>query len=223
MKNNAKNNIITIDGPAASGKGTVARRVAQALKFAYVDTGAIYRLVAKTCLDNKIGFDSEEAVVAAAQKMALRLNVADFDNPTIRSDDVGNGASKIAAMPSVRAALLQIQRNLAHSPPKLTNGMVALGAVMDGRDIGTVVCPDADFKFFITASPQIRAERRTKELQSKGISCTYETVLQDMQERDARDSDRDIAPLKPADDAQVIDTSSLSVDEVFNTIMKKVS
>lgn len=222
MSMSTENNIIAIDGPAASGKGTVARQVAAAMNYAYIDTGAIYRLVAKTCLDSNIDLNEENAVIKAAQEMAQRLTVADFDNPAIRSDEVGNGASKVAAMPNVRAALLQIQKDMAYNPPKLASGMAADGSVMDGRDIGTVVCPDAKYKFFITANTEIRAERRTKELQSKGISCSYEAVLQDMRERDARDSGRETAPMIPADDAQVIDTSSLSIEEVFNLIMEKV-
>jgi cytidylate kinase len=217
------NNIVTIDGPAASGKGTVARRVAAALNYAYIDTGAIYRLVAKACLDNGIALENEDDVIKAAQDMASKVTVADFDNPAIRTDDVGNGASKVAAMPKVRAALLQIQKDMAVNPPKLADGEQAKGSVMDGRDIGTVVCPDAKYKFFITANTEIRAQRRTKELQSKGISCTYEAVLQDMRERDARDSGRKTAPMKPADDAQVIDTSSFSVDQVFDQIMQKLA
>lgn len=216
---NSGYNIITIDGPAASGKGTVARRVADALDYAYIDTGAIYRLVAKACLDAGVDLSNEQAVIEQAEELSTRITVQDFQNPDIRSDEVGSAASQIAAMAGVRAALLLIQKNMAHHPPALADGRAAKGAVMDGRDCGTVICPAARYKFFITAKTEVRAERRTKELQSKGVSCTYEAVLQDMRKRDERDSGRKDAPMKPAKDAITIDTSALNSDQVFEAIM----
>jgi len=212
--------IITIDGPAASGKGTLARRVATALGYAYIDTGAIYRLVAKSCLDKDVNLNDENAVITVAKDMAPHISISDFDDPSIRAENVSNAASKLAALGELRTALLDIQREMAKTPPVLASGEAAKGSVLDGRDTGTIICPNATHKFFITADTPIRADRRYKELQSKGISCSYESVLQDMLQRDERDSGRKDAPMKPAEDAHIMDTSSFSSDQVFAKIMK---
>jgi cytidylate kinase len=214
--------IITIDGPAASGKGTIARRIADALGYAYIDTGAFYRLVGKACLDQSISLDDETSVTRVTKELSSKITLADFGDPAIRSEAVGQAASKVAPYPTMRAALLDTQRQLAKNPPLLLSGEAAKGTVFDGRDTGTVVCPDADFKFFITAETAIRAERRTKELQSKGIQCSYDAVLQDMLQRDKRDSGRDTAPMTPAEDAEVIDTSSMTADQVFETVLAAI-
>lgn len=206
--------IIAIDGPAASGKGTLARNLAKHLNYAYLDTGALYRTVAKIVLDAGADPANEAAAHEAAltlQKMVTPDLLAD---PAIRNDEVGNAAAKVAAIPAVRQALLDLQRNFAKNPPDQR-----LGVVLDGRDIGTVICPDAQAKLFIVADPEIRAQRRTKELQAKGLNVTYEAVLADMRARDERDAGRKGAPLKPADDAVVLDTTKLSEQQVFQAAL----
>ncbi|GAB6051793.1 (d)CMP kinase [Magnetospira thiophila] len=198
--------IIAIDGPAAAGKGTLARRLAAHLGYAYLDTGLLYRATGWKVLQG--GGDPED--VAAATRAAEALDPIDLDNPDLRSDAAAQAASKVSAVPGVRAALLQFQRDFAHRPP---HG--APGAVLDGRDIGTVVCPGALAKLFVTAAVEVRAERRLKELLERGIEAIPARVLEDMKERDARDSSRADAPLKPADDAMRLDTSDLDADTVF--------
>ncbi len=209
--------IIAIDGPAASGKGTIGRKIAQKLNFAFLDTGALYRAVAHIVLTAGHDPSDEAAALAAAQTLKDTLKPGDLDNPALRTDDVGSAASKVAAFEPVRSALFNLQRDFAQNPPE---GFT--GAVLDGRDIGTVICPDADAKLFITASTEIRAERRYKELQSKGIGVTKAAILTDMRERDERDSTRGTAPLKPAEDAQILDTSDLSADEAFDQALALV-
>ncbi len=198
--------IIAIDGPAAAGKGTLARRVAEALGYAYLDTGSLYRATAKKVLDQEIDPDDEQGCTV----VALNLTPADLTVAGLRSEEVGQAASKVSAIPGVRSALLRFQRDFAANPP---DGKT--GAVLDGRDIGTVVCPDADIKFFVTASTEVRAERRFKELREAGEDVIYARVLEEMRERDERDTNRAVAPLKPAEDATVIDTSGLDADQVF--------
>lgn len=198
--------IIAIDGPAAAGKGTLARRIAEAFGFAYLDTGSLYRATAKKVLDQAIDPDDEQGCTV----VALNLTPGDLDVEGLRTEAVGQAASKVSAIPGVRSALLRFQREIAANPP----GGKA-GAVLDGRDIGTVVCPDADVKFFVTASTEVRAERRFKELRDAGEDAIYARVLEEMRERDARDTNRAVAPLKPAEDATVIDTSGLDADQVF--------
>lgn len=198
--------IVAIDGPAAAGKGTLARRLAQELGLAYLDTGLLYRAVGFAVL--AAGADPEDP--AAAVRAAKALKPEALSNPDLRTDTVANAASKVSAIPGVRAELLEFQRNFAKSPPKGSNG-----AVLDGRDIGTVVCPGAEAKLFVTASPEVRAERRLKELQGRGLEAIYARVLQDMKERDARDSARAVSPLEPAKDAFVLDTSDLDAEAVF--------
>jgi cytidylate kinase len=198
--------IIAIDGPAAAGKGTLARRIAQHLGFAYLDTGLLYRATGKRVLE--AGADPEDA--AAAEREARALEPKDLERGDLRTDVVAQAASKVSAVPGVRAALLDFQRGFAAHPPG-----TAKGAVLDGRDIGTVVCPAADVKLFVTASDEVRAERRFKELQESGADVIYARVLEEMRERDARDRSRAVAPLEPAEDAILLDTSALNADAVF--------
>lgn len=198
--------IIAIDGPAAAGKGTLARRIAAAFDFAYMDTGSLYRATAKKVLDQAI--DPEDA--QGCTVVALNLTPEDLVVDGLRTEEVGQAASVVSVIPDVRAALLRFQRDVAANPP---DGKA--GAVLDGRDVGTVVCPDADVKFFITASAEVRAERRFKELREAGDDAIYARVLEEMRERDERDTNRAVAPLKPAEDATVIDTSGLDADQVF--------
>ena len=188
--------VIAVDGPAASGKGTLARRLAAHYGLRHLDTGLVYRAVGLKVLRD--GLDP----LAAAEAVTL----ADLDRPELRSEEVGQAASKFAAIPEVRTALRALQRRFAETPP---------GAVLDGRDIGTVVFPDAGAKIFIDASPELRAERRHRELLERGVASIYSRVLQDMKDRDARDRDRAVAPLIPATDALVIDSSTLDADGVF--------
>lgn len=207
--------IIAIDGPSASGKGTLAKALATALGYAYLDTGAVYRLVAKTILDQGLDPENREQAIKAATHVRDSFTLPQLDDPSLRQDTVAQATSKSSAHPEVRALLMDIQRGFA------ARGGHA-GAVLDGRDIGTVVCPDAAFKLFVTASPEIRAQRRFKELQNKGFTTTYEAVLQDMRERDARDSGRSAAPLKPAEDAVLFDTSDLTADKALEKALHLV-
>jgi cytidylate kinase len=197
--------IIAIDGPAASGKGTLARRLAAHFGFAHLDTGKLYRAAALHALES--GGDPDDADVAEAA--ARKVRAGDLGDPRLLDERVAQAASVVAAIPGVRAALAAFQRDFAHHPPG------GAGAVLDGRDIGTVICPNAEAKFFVTASPEARARRRHKELRDAGESAIYERVLQDMKNRDARDSARRTAPLVPADDAFVVDTTALDADAVF--------
>jgi CMP/dCMP kinase len=198
--------VITVDGPAAAGKGTLARRLAAHFGFDFLDTGTLYRGVGLSVLRQHLDPADEKAATAAAKALKPEILV----DPTIRAENTSTAASKVAAIPSVRAAILNWQRDFARDAASNSGG-----AVLDGRDIGTVVCPDADAKLFITASQEARAERRVKELQARGETAIYARVLQDMQERDARDQGRSISPTKPATDALVIDTSDLTADQVF--------
>ena len=197
--------IIAIDGPAAAGKGTLARRLADHLDFDFLDTGSLYRGVGLQVL--RAGGNPADPV--AAKAAAETLDLALLVDPALRHETSAQAASLVAAQPAVRAALLDFQRQFAHDPPG------GNGAVLDGRDVGTVVCPDAQVKLFITATVEARAKRRLAELQAAGQAAIWNAVLQDMRDRDARDSRRDVAPLKPAVDAVVIDTTSLSPDQVF--------
>lgn len=197
---------IAIDGPAASGKGTLARRLAERFDLAYLDTGAIYRAVARDVL--AAGQDPADAQAAAAT--AARLDSETLGDPRLRDEDVARAASVVAAHAPVRAALLAFQRRFAADPPGGKRG-----AVLDGRDIGTVVCPDAPLKLYITAGLEARADRRHKELTQRGEAQPFEDVLADLQARDARDSGRAAAPLKQAEDAVLIDTTALDAEGVF--------
>ncbi len=205
------NNIIAIDGPAASGKGTLARSLADTLDFAYMDTGALYRLVGFTVLERGGDPANSDEAVEAAHFCRDFFDPNLLENPALRLDESGQAASKVAVVPQVREALLDLQKGFAVRP-----GASYKGAILDGRDIGTVICPEAPVKLFISASDEVRAQRRTKELQSKGIEVTYGAVLKDMRERDARDAARAAAPMKPADDAIAIDTSDLTPAEILD-------
>jgi len=198
--------IIAIDGPAAAGKGTLGRRLAQHLNLAFLDTGGLYRAVALKVLDR--GADPSDP--AAAEAAAKAIQPSDLETPRLREDRVSQAASVVAAQPAVRAALLAFQRDFAHHPPPGFEG-----ALLDGRDIGTVVCPDATVKLFVTASAEARAMRRFKELQAAGVGIIYERVLQDIEQRDARDRERQTAPLRPAGDAIELDTTALDADAAF--------
>jgi len=206
--------MVAIDGPVAAGKGTLARKVAAHFGFAYLDTGALYRAVGSKVL--RLGGDPADAVFAA--KAAESLDAADLAAPDLRAEAVGLAASKVAAIPGVRAALLDYQRRYATQPPGGEPG-----AVLDGRDIGTVVCPKADLKLFVTASDSVRAERRHKELLSKGESIGFEQVLADLRRRDAQDQSRQTAPLKPAADAHLLDTSDLAIDAAAAAAIQMVA
>ena len=205
--------IIAVDGPVAAGKGTLARRLAAAADYAYLDTGSIYRAVAAKIL--AAGDDPEDHALAVRAAQALQPR--DLARGDLRREDVGQAASKVAANQGVRDALLAFQRRFAEVPPE-----GKAGAVLDGRDIGTVVCPEADVKFFLTASMEARAERRHKELLERGEESIYARVLQDLRERDARDSGRATAPMKAADDAIRLDTSGMDADQVFAAAMAEI-
>ncbi len=194
--------VIAIDGPAASGKGTLARRLAAHYGLPHLDTGLLYRATACTLLDEGLPLDDVEAAVGAARGLSL----TDFDETRLRARDMGEAASVVAAMAPVRAALIDMQRSFASRPE---------GAVLDGRDIGTVICPDASVKIFVTASPETRATRRALELAGRGEEADYAAILEDVKKRDARDSERSAAPLKAADDAVTLDTSELDIEEAF--------
>jgi len=206
--------IIAIDGPAASGKGTLARRLAAHLGYAHLDTGKIYRAVGLKML--RTGLDLEDPKAAAG--MAATLSHTDLDDPELAGDRAAEAASKVAALADVRAVLLDFQRTFAANPP---GGLP--GAVLDGRDIGTVVCPEADVKLFVTAAVEARAERRHKELLGRGIDIIYPTVLADLQRRDARDAGRSISPMRQAEDAIVIDSTNLDPDAAFERALAEVA
>ncbi len=199
--------IIAVDGSAASGKGTLAKRLAAHFDLAHLDTGGLYRALALYLMRQRISAETAEETVAAAAIADLDLRL--IDDPVIRDDAVAHMASVIAAMPAVRAGFLRLQRDFASTPP------VGTGAILDGRDIGSVVLPDAAIKFFVDADIEIRARRRTNELQAAGQSVMFRNVLADMQARDARDRGRTIAPLRAVEDAKQINTSDMDADQVF--------
>jgi cytidylate kinase len=205
--------IIAVDGPAASGKGTLAKRLAAHYGFAHLDSGKLYRAVALALLE--AGGDPNDA--AAATAVARRIRPEQVADPRLMEERVSDAASRVAAVPAVRAALLAFQQDFARNPPGQ-----AKGAVLDGRDIGTVVCPQADAKLFVTAAVEARAMRRFKELQAKGGGAIYGRVLQDMKLRDARDREREVAPLERAADAFELDTTSLDADAAFAAALRFV-
>lgn len=194
--------IIAIDGPLASGKGTLARALAAHFGLPHLDTGSIYRATALALIKNDIDPNNKEEAIKAAQNLDMS-NIIDSD---LRTAQVGAGASVVAAIPEVRKALFDFQRNFSANPK---------GAVLDGRDIGTVICPDADFKFFVTARPEVRAMRRLKELHASGDNITLEELTAQIIERDYRDANRNDAPLKPTETSIMLDTSDLGIDEVI--------
>jgi cytidylate kinase len=195
--------IIAIDGPAASGKGTLAKRLAEHLGFHCLDTGLLYRAVARDVAKRGFRLDDVWAAVAAARGLDPKA----LDDPDLRGTAAGDAASIVARIPEVRAALLAYQRDFSRRPP---------GSVLDGRDIGTVVCPEADVKIFVTATPDVRAKRRFAEFEARGAGISYETVLQDILIRDQRDSGRANAPMTVAADAMLLDTSNLSIEAAFD-------
>jgi cytidylate kinase len=207
--------VIAIDGPTASGKGTVAHRVADRLCFHYLDSGALYRLTALTALRKSIPLSDEHALAKIAASLPCTFVGEDIflahDNVTaaIRAEEVGNTASKIAALPAVRHALYRLQLDFRKAP----------GLVADGRDMGTVIFPYATLKVFLTASVEARAQRRYKQLIDKGFSANMQDLLKDLKERDARDENRAIAPLKPAEGAHLLDTSDMTIDEAVEAVL----
>lgn len=212
---------IAIDGPAGAGKSTIARMAAERLGFIYVDTGAMYRAIALFCLRRGISPKDEEAVSSAVKEAQITITHVDKEQRVllngedvsgqIRTEQVGNTASAVSAYPEVRAHLLNLQRDLA------ANASV----IMDGRDIGTCVLPDAETKIFLTASPSVRAMRRFKELKEKGIMCNLQEIEQDIIERDQRDMTRETAPLRQAEDAVLVDGSQLTIDQVVERIIRE--
>lgn len=194
--------VIAVDGPAASGKGTLARELARFYGLPHLDTGLSYRAVAAILLENGVSLDDEASAVEVAKKL-------DFSalNPAILSlNEIGEAASKVAVMPLLRESLVACQRAFSQTPP---------GAVLDGRDIGTVVCPNADVKLYIIADVTVRARRRCDELVAKGVAADYDRILLDLERRDARDMTRKEGPLRPADDAHLLDTTNLSINAAF--------
>ncbi|MFD0917344.1 (d)CMP kinase [Pseudahrensia aquimaris] len=203
--------IIAIDGPAASGKGTLSHRIAQVLGLRHLDTGLTYRAVAHALLSAGEPLDDEATAVAAAK----RIDLGALEKSVLAQHKIGEAASKVAVMSLVRSTLVEQQRLFANALP---------GAVLDGRDIGTVVCPDAQVKLYVIASPQVRARRRWAEVQERGnlsgTDASFETILADIEARDARDMGRADSPLKPAQDATTIDTSDMSIDAAFEAAMQ---
>ena len=201
--------VITVDGPAASGKGSLARRLAYHFGLGYLDTGLLYRAVGMRVLYA----NQDPQDVAAAIAAARAISSQDLANPKLRGERIGQAASIVSAIPEVREILLDYQRKFAASEN---------GAVLDGRDTGTVICPEADYKFFITANLEARAKRRHHELQEYGVKVDYQSVVEDLMERDERDAKRATAPMIPAADAITIDTSTLTMQQVFDRVMEQV-
>ena len=206
--------VIAVDGPAASGKGTLSNSLAKHFDFARLDTGLIYRALGLKVLGDGTDASDKQKVIL----LANQLSFDDMNQENLRSEKVGAVASRVAAIPDVRAALLKFQRDFAVHPPAEKSGVV-----LDGRDIGTIVCPNANFKIFLIADKDVRATRRFKELQERGLRAIYSQILRDIVDRDARDSLRSVAPLEPAKDAFVLDTSKLSVDATFVAALRYIS
>ncbi|MEL6818582.1 MAG: (d)CMP kinase [Pseudomonadota bacterium] len=200
---NQKSIIVAIDGPAASGKGTLARRIAAHYGWRHLDTGLTYRAVANELLKNNSPLEDERAIIAAAHT----LDLSNMDRTALAQHAVGEAASKIAIIPALRKTLVDVQRAFAHAND---------GAVLDGRDIGTVVCPDAPVKLYVTASADVRAKRRYHEIMAGGGAADEGRILQDIKIRDERDMNRSDSPLKPAQDAHLLDTSDMTIEAAFN-------
>ena len=216
--------VITVDGPSGAGKGTISHLLAEKLGWRFLDSGALYRVTGQACLIEGVSWDDHPAVTDIARHLDVSFSAADNGeiqvaykgqdvSRAIRTEEGGRGASTVAAIPSVREALLARQRDFLQPP----------GRVADGRDMGTVVFPSADLKFFLTASAEERAERRYKQLISKGESVSLPRLLEDIKERDARDSSRSVSPLVPAEDAIVIDSTATPIEQVFDQVMQKVT
>ena len=202
--------VVAIDGPAAAGKGTVSKAVAKHFGFAHLDTGLLYRVVGRVALEN-VGPSLDEAGVIS---LLTKVTEADLKRNDLRTAAVAQAASKVAVIPEVRSALINFQRTFA---------VRAGGAVLDGRDIGTVICPDADVKLFVTAVAEVRAQRRYEELLGRGEKTAYETVLENVKVRDARDSERAVAPLVAAEDAITIDTSEMSIKTAISAAIAAIN
>lgn len=210
--------VLTIDGPSGSGKGTIAQLMANELGWHYLDSGAIYRVLAQAAIKHQIELDDEQTLSELAAHLDVVFSIADEQlivllegenvSTLIRSEKAGNAASKVAALPAVRAALLQRQRDFCQSP----------GLVTDGRDMGTVVFPHAEYKVFLTASAEERAQRRYKQLKEKGIGSNLSDLITEISERDVRDSERAVAPLKPAGDALILDSTAMGIEAVFERV-----
>lgn len=201
--------VVAIDGPAASGKGTLARRIAIHYGMPHLDTGLTYRAVAKALLDQGLPLDDE----AIAADVALHLDLHQMDKAVLSAHAIGEAASKVAVMPAVRRALVEAQRGFANALPS---------SVLDGRDIGTVVCPEAEIKLFVTASPEVRAQRRFEEIVAKGGTADLDEILADLRKRDERDMNRTDSPLRPAEDAHLLDTSEMSIEAAFLAARKLI-
>ena len=193
---------IAIDGPAAAGKGTLSRRIAEEYGFHHLDTGLTYRATAKALLDANLPLDDE----AVAERVALNLDLSGLDRSVLSRHEIGEAASKVAVMPAVRRALVEAQRKFATKQP---------GTVLDGRDIGTVVCPAAPVKIYVTASAEVRAKRRYDEILANGTAADYDAIFDDVKKRDERDMGRADSPLKPAEDAHLLDTTEMSIEAAF--------
>jgi cytidylate kinase len=214
--------VIAIDGNAASGKGALARSLAKKLGFAHIDTGVLYRMVALRMLENGCDATDEQSAVKFARMIRRTFDHRNVTAVALKTDEVSQMTSRTSAFPMVRAEVLEVQREFIKSPPDLPGGATAKGSVLDGRDIGTVVCPDAPVKFFVTAEAETRAFRRFREMQLSGFIGTYEAVLAEMFERDAQDASRAAGPMKAAPDAVILDTTTLSASEVVESALSHI-
>lgn len=222
--NEKKGPVVTIDGASGTGKGTISQLLAAHLGWNFLDSGALYRVLALAAQKHSVALDNEKALEVLGEYLDVQFIANPDKSPkiileseditsTIRTETIGNAASIIAALPAVRASLLSRQRAFREYP----------GLVTDGRDMGTVVFPDAEYKFFLTASPEIRAERRYKQLKEQGLDVNLGSLLEELRQRDKRDSERAIAPLKPAEDAVIIDTDHLTIKQVLEKILGEIS
>ncbi len=209
-----QNLLIAIDGPSSSGKGTIAKKIAAHFNLPCLNTGALYRGIAFLALEKGLDLQNDEEKIISLCQNLINL---DLESPKLHNEEMGKSASIVATNQNIRKAIFDLQRNFALDGLK-NNG----GAVLEGRDIGTVICPDANYKFFITATAEVRAQRRFKQLEGNGLKADYDLILQQLKTRDEQDKNRKISPLKKADDAVEIDTSQMSVDEVLNKILSLI-